>query len=102
MKILYVTDNYKVKKRKNYACVVKIIHKQPNISENKISQFNDKNGENLVRLEKIRFLLLKNEQFIFYRLATSSFNLINDTSIVSNSFDSFRKLGDFRTFDTQD
>ena len=101
MKRLYVKDNRKVMMRKNYADVVKVIHTQPIISEDKSSQINDQNSKNQVHLEKITFLLLKNEQSIFSRVATSLLILINDTSISINSFDSFRISGDFETFGTQ-
>ena len=57
----HVTDNWKVRKRKNYADVVKVTQTQPLVSENNSSRVNEKNGENQVDIEKITSLLM-----IFY------------------------------------
>ena len=45
---------------------------------------------------------MKDEKHNSSRIATSPPKIINNTSIVSSSSDSFRKSGDFETFDTQD
>ena len=45
---------------------------------------------------------MKDEKFNSSRITKSPLKIINNTSIVSNSSDSFRKSEDFETFHTQD
>ena len=45
---------------------------------------------------------MKNEKLKSSRIATPPSKITNNISIVSNSSNSFRKSGDFKTFDTQD
>ena len=47
-------------------------------------------------------MLIKDENLNSSRIATYPPKIVNNTSIVSNSSNSFRKLGDFETFDTED
>ena len=54
----HVTDNWKARKRKNYADVVKVTQTQPLVSESNSSHVNEKNGENQVDIEKIKSLLM--------------------------------------------
>ena len=97
-----VTDNRKARKRKNYADIVKVTKAQPLILENKSSHSNKKDGENQLDLEKINSLLIKDEKLNSSRIVTSPPKMISNTSIASNSSNSFSKVGDFETFDTQD
>ena len=100
--MIHVTDIRKARKRKTYADVVKVTKAQPLISENKTSHGSKKDGENQLELEKIKSLLKKDEKLNSSRIVTSLPKMINDTSIASNSSNSFSKSGDFETFDTQD
>ena len=100
--MMHVTDNRKVWKRKTYADVVKVTQTQPLVLENKSRHVNEKDGENQFDLEKIKSLLIKDEKLNSSRIASSPPKIINNTSIVSNSSNSFSKSGDFETFDTQD
>ena len=100
--MIHVLDNRKARKRKTYADVVKVTKAQPLISENKSSHGSKKDGENQLDLEKIKSLLIKDEKLNSSRIATSPPKMINNTSIASNSSNSFSKSGDFETFDTQD
>ena len=50
----------------------------------------------------MKSLLMKDEKLNSSRIATSPPKMINNTSIASNSSNSFSKSGDFETFDTQD
>ena len=100
--MMHVTDNREARKRKTYVDVVKVTKAQPLISENKSSHGNKKYGENQLDLEKIKSLLIKDEKLNSSRIATSPPKMINNTSIASNSSNSFSKSGDFETFDTQD
>ena len=59
----HVTDNREARKRKFYVDVVKVSQTQPLVSENKSSHVNEKNGENQVGIEKIKSLLMKDENF---------------------------------------
>ena len=70
--------------------------------ENKSSHGSKKDGENQLDLERIKSLLIKDEKLNSSRIATSPPKMINNTSIASNSSNSFSKSGDFETFDTQD
>ena len=81
---------------------MKVTKTQPLISENKSSHVNKKDGDNQFDLEKIKFLSIKDEKLNPSRIATSPPKMINNTSIVSNSSNSFSKSEDFETFDTQD
>ena len=100
--MMNVTDNRKARKRKNYADIVKVTKAQPLILENKSSHGNKKDGENQLDLEKINSLLIKDEKLNSSRIVTSPPKMISNTSIASNSSNSFSKVGDFETFDTQD
>ena len=100
--MMNVTDNRKARKRKNYADIVKVTKTQPLILENKSSHGNKKDGENQLDLEKINSLLIKDEKLNSSRIVTSPPKMISNTSIASNSSNSFSKVGDFETFDTQD
>ena len=100
--MMNVTDNRKARKRKNYADIVKVTKAQPLILENKSSHSNKKDGENQLDLEKINSLLIKDEKLNSSRIVTSPPKMISNTSIASNSSNSFSKVGDFETFDTQD
>ena len=99
---MHVTDNRKARKRTTSADVVKVTKTQPLPSENVNVHVNEKDGENKFDLEKIKSLLIKDEKLNSSRIATSPPKIINNTSIVSNSSDSFSKSGDFQTFDKQD
>ena len=81
---------------------MKVTKAQPLILENKSSHGSKKDGENQLDLEKIKSLLIKDEKLNSSRIATSLPKMINNTSIASNSSNSFSKSGDFETFDTQD
>ena len=59
---MHVTDNRKTRKRKTYADVVKVTKVRPLILENKSSHGSKKDGENQLDLEKIRYLLIKDEK----------------------------------------
>ena len=98
----HVTDNRKPRKRKTYVDVVKVTETQPLLSENKSGHVKEKNGESQVDIEKIKSLLMKDEKLNSSIIATSPPKIINNTSIVSKSSDSFRKSGDIETFGTQD
>ena len=100
--MMNVTDNRKARKTKNYANIVKVTKAQPLILENKSSHGNKKDGENQLDLEKINSLLIKDEKLNSSRIVTSPPKMISNTSIASNSSNSFSKVGDFETFDTQD
>ena len=100
--MMNITDNRKARKRKNYADIVKVTKAQPLILENKSSHGNKKDGENQLDLEKINSLLIKDEKLNSSRIVTSPPKMISNTSIASNSSNSFSKVGDFETFDTQD
>ena len=97
-----ITDNRKARKKKTYAVVVKATQTQPLVSENISSHVNEKGDDNQFDLEKIKFLLIKDEKLNSSRIATSPPKIINNTSIVSNSSNSFSKSGEFDTFETQD
>ena len=60
--MMHVTDNRKTRKRKTYADVVKVTKVRPLILENKSSHGSKKDGENQLDLEKIRYLLIKDEK----------------------------------------
>ena len=100
--MMYVTDNQKARKRKTYADVVNETKAKPLILENKSHPGNKKDSENQLDLEKIKSMLLKDEKLNSSRITTSLPKMINNTSIASNSSNSFSKSGDFETFDTQD
>ena len=100
--MMHVTDKRKVRKRKTYADVVKVTKAQRLIQENKSSHGNKKDGENQIDLEKIKSLLIKDEKLNSSRIPSSLPNMINNTSIASNSSYSFSKSADFETFDKQD
>ena len=89
--IMHVTDNRKARKRKTYANLVKVTQMHPLVSENKSSHVNEKDGENQFDLEKIKSLLIKDEKLNSSRIATSPPKIINNTSIFSNSSNSFSK-----------
>ena len=91
--MMHITYNRKAMKGKSYADVKKVTQTQPFVSENKSSHINDKNGENQIDLEKIKYLLLKGEKLNSSRIATSLPKLNNDTSIVRNSPGSLKKSG---------
>ena len=99
---MHVNDKRKARNRKTSADVVKVTKAQRLIQENKSSHGNKKDGENQIDLEKIKSLLIKDEKLNSSRIATSLPKMINNTSIASNSSNSFSKSGDFETFDTQD
>ena len=69
------------------------------VSENKSRHINEKDSQNQFDLEKIKSLLIKDEKLNSSRIGTSPPMIINNMSIVGNSFS---KSGDFETFDTQD
>ena len=100
--MMHVTDNQKARKRKTYVVVVNETKAKPLILENKSHPSNKKDSENQLDLEKIKSLLIKDEKLNSSRIATSLSKMINNTSIASNSSNSFSKSGDFETFDTQD
>ena len=100
--MMHVTDNQKARKRKTYVVVVNETKAKPLILENKSHPGNKKDSENQLDLEKIKSLLIKDEKLNSSRIATSLSKMINNTSIASNSSNSFSKSGDFETFDTQD
>ena len=81
---------------------MKVTKAQPLISENRSSHGNKRDGENQLDLGKIKSLPINNGKLNSYRIATSPPKMINNMSIASNSSNSFRKSGDFGTFDTQD
>ena len=97
----HVNDNREARKRKTYADVVKVTQTQPLVSENRSSHVNETNGDQ-IDIKKIKSLLMKDEKLNSSRIATPLPKITNNTSIVSNSSDSFRKSEDFKTFDTQD
>ena len=99
--MVHVTDDRKARKRNTYADVVKVTKAQPLMSKNKSSDGNRKDGEYQLDLEKIKSLLIKDEKLNSSRIATSPPKMINNTSIASNSSNSFSKSGDFETFHTQ-
>ena len=95
---MHVTDNRKPRNRKTYADVVKVTKAQPLISENKSSHGNKMDGENHLDLEKMKSLLIKDEKRNSSRIVTSPSKMINNTSISSNSSNSFSKSGNFKSF----
>ena len=97
--MMHATDNRKARKRKTYADIVKVTQTQPLVSENKSSRVNEKDGENQLDLEKIKSFLIKDEKLNSSRITTFPPKIIN-TSIVSNSSNSFSKSEDFENFDT--
>ena len=68
LKMMHVASNCKERKRRarSYADVMKLTHTQPLVLENKSSHANNKNGQNQVDLEKIKYMT-KNSTF--YRIA---------------------------------
>ena len=98
--MMHDTDNRTARKRKTFAEVVKLTQTQPLVPENKSSHVKEKNCENQFDLEKIKSLLVKDEKLNFSGIATYQPRIIDNTSIVSNSFNSFSKSGDFETFGT--
>ena len=97
----HVNDNREARKRKTFADVVKVTQTQPLVSENRSSHVNETNSDQ-VDIKKIKYLLMKDEKLNSSKIATPPPKITNNTSIVSNPSDSFRKSGDFKTFDTQD
>ena len=97
-----VINNLKARKRKTYVGVVKAPQTQPLVLKNISSHVNEKDGENQFDLEEIESFLIKNKKLTSSKIATSPPKAINNTSIVSNSSNSFSKLGEFETFDKQD
>ena len=85
----HVTDNREARKRKMYVDVVKVTKTRPLVSESKSSHVNEKSGENEVGIEKIISLLLKDGKLNSFRKQTSPPKIIDNTSIVSSSSDSF-------------
>ena len=69
------------------------------VSENISSHVNEKDDENQFDLQKIKLLLIKDEKLNSSRITTYPPKIINNTSIVGNSSNSFSKS---ETFDTQD
>ena len=51
---------------------------------------------------KRKLMLMSDKKINPSRIATSPPKIINNTFIVSNSYDPYRKSGNFETFDTQD
>ena len=51
---------------------------------------------------KRKLMLMSDKKINPSRIATSPPKIINNTFIVSNSYDSYRKSGNFETFGTQD
>ena len=51
---------------------------------------------------KRKLMLMSGKKINPSRIATSPPKIINNTFIVSNSYDSYRKSGNFETFNTQD
>ena len=78
-------------REKTNADVVKVTKAQPLILKNKSCHGNKKDGENQLGLEKIKFLLIKGEKLNSSRIATSPPKMITNTSIASNSSNSFSK-----------
>ena len=51
---------------------------------------------------KRKLMLMSGKKIKPSRIATSPPKIINNTFIVCNSYDSYRKSGNFETFNTQD
>ena len=68
---MHITDNRKARKKKTYADVVKATETQPRVSGNISSHVNERDDDNQFDLEKIKFLLIKDEKLNPSRIATS-------------------------------
>ena len=60
--MMHVTDNWKARKRKTSADVMKVTKAQPLISENKSSHSSKRDSENQLDLEKRKSLLIRDEK----------------------------------------